>query len=255
MSYQSQYSSFTSKQIIKPFVWLVIGITLITQGNLDPTPLNPMHSFLPIQNWLGLPGALFAGLFLNLMGYSIFASVFVQIFSFIPRKSKASIIVNSVVFQLALTSAISGLLWNALAASIFGGIWGGSFYMATSNLVVRLLLSAIFLYTCGFMLSRRSLDFSFFITLHFLSLWIKKITSQIILNITTYIVTLYHLTLQISLSDSKKINIPNKKETNATKTKQKAKIKASQDDKEREERKQTILKIKEFSKKIRKKID
>jgi len=101
---QSRFSS------LKIILGLILLVAMISQGRLDPSPLNLLSPAEGISNWLGLPGALVAGFFLDIFGWCGFLfPLSILLLKHRPQLSPRQAVLLDTMFILLLTIGFAQL--------------------------------------------------------------------------------------------------------------------------------------------------
>ncbi len=105
---------------------LLSFVTLFSYEVFDPSPLNLLQPIGGIQNWLGLPGALYAGFIIELFGLFAFALPVLTVFTR-PRfgQSGFKVVLMTFVEIFLLVSCASLLIQGESHLLVqYTGIWG-----------------------------------------------------------------------------------------------------------------------------------
>ncbi|OGG99591.1 MAG: hypothetical protein A2600_08925 [Candidatus Lambdaproteobacteria bacterium RIFOXYD1_FULL_56_27] len=97
-------------ELVKIVLGLLILFTLVSQGPFDPDPMNLVWPAQGIENWFGLPGAMFAGFWLRFFGWSSLMLVVFLLFSQSTQRRFALAFVAAVIHFLGFALLV-GLLF------------------------------------------------------------------------------------------------------------------------------------------------
>lgn len=134
-------------ELVKIVLGLLILLTLVSQGPWDPDPLNLLWPSKGVQNWFGLPGALFAGFWLRFFGASSLMLVVFLLFSQSTQRRFSAAFFAAVVHFLAFALLV-GLIFPGghpyleRAAGLYGLIGNQAFSRFGVRFLAVLLLSA-----------------------------------------------------------------------------------------------------------------
>ncbi|MDH5559249.1 MAG: DNA translocase FtsK 4TM domain-containing protein [Deltaproteobacteria bacterium] len=90
---------------------IFILIALISQGNFDPTPANLYWPSDGVENWLNLPGALFAGVFFDYFGWISILISFLMLFTQQQTKMNFGFLTVKHLFVVIFTSMMIAFLF------------------------------------------------------------------------------------------------------------------------------------------------
>jgi len=112
-------------ELIKIILGLLILLTLVSQGAYDPDPLSLVSPSTGVQNWFGLPGALFAGFWLRFFGWSSLILVAFLLFSQSTKKRFLPAFMAATIHFLGF-SLLFGLIFPPGHQKItyFSGLYG-----------------------------------------------------------------------------------------------------------------------------------
>ncbi|MDT8445686.1 MAG: DNA translocase FtsK 4TM domain-containing protein [bacterium] len=134
-------------ELIKIVLGLLILLTLVSQGPWDPDPINLLWPSAGLENWFGLPGALFAGFWWRFFGGSSLMLVLFLLFSQSTRARFSAAFFAALVHFLSF-SLLVGLVFPPghpfleRAAGLYGLIGNQAFSQMGFRFMAVLLLTA-----------------------------------------------------------------------------------------------------------------
>lgn len=137
--------NLTGKQWLKIAFCLIFILSVMSQGDFDPTPFNLMIPPEGVKNLFGLPGALLGGLLVDFFGKSV---VLLPIIFLIIKQSKQSesafIGLKIILFFLMLNCTLATIFYSYSANIVdnfgFFGLTGYQFFDAYLNSTIGIIL-------------------------------------------------------------------------------------------------------------------
>lgn len=171
----TQSSQQTSIQPVSSIIRVLFGIlvliTLVTQGEFDPSPFNPVWPAQGVSNFLGLFGALFAGFLFDFFGFVAYLiPITFLVFQNRQKEALLGVLLKTgiLLFSPSLLVALFFIQESTMLTQ-YTGLWGVGIHSLFPNLAWRIL--PFFPLAIAYIKIVRQLRFNWFFLALFLGSW------------------------------------------------------------------------------------